>query len=240
MLFSCQFLFGWSNGAWAIELLKCPRHSTPKCIWVLRLRFKRSDGVRSGGGPAFIPNPSQTAGDHHPGHIPHRLWMLMQLMLHAMSLEQLHIGHPNIDWCFTSKAFQFHGEFENVDMFAGRRAISKAYVRKNKSYSFGHLAWWQRRFLIQILLLQRTPKSSYMTFLEHTEQITYFLFWILACQPDPIFHRPMGGNIARRPAKDILQPLGFLRSLWAVMNLCAGGLFTAGIKCSTWSIVNRP
>lgn len=60
----------------------------------------------------------------------------MHLMLHAMSLEQLHTGQAILNLhaqdVSTSKAFQFHGQFENVDMFAGRRAISKAYVRKNK------------------------------------------------------------------------------------------------------------
>ena len=40
-------------------------------------------------------------------------------------------------------------------------------------------------------------------------------------------------------SEDILSPLGFIRALWAVMNLRPGGCLVAGIKCSTWSIVNR-
>lgn len=40
-------------------------------------------------------------------------------------------------------------------------------------------------------------------------------------------------------AQDILSPQGFVRFLWAAMNLAAGGLCVAGVKCSTWSIVNR-
>ena len=127
--------------AWSLNYSIAPLTRAPfisiVMVWVLRLRFKRRDGIRSGGGgPAFIPNPSQISGDHHPGHIPQLLWMLMQLMLHVMSLEQLYVGQPSMDLhvqdVSASKAFQFHGQFENVDMFAGRRAISKAYVRKNK------------------------------------------------------------------------------------------------------------
>lgn len=40
-------------------------------------------------------------------------------------------------------------------------------------------------------------------------------------------------------AKDILSPEGFVRFLWAVMHILPNGLMAAGIKCSTWSIVNR-
>ncbi len=40
-------------------------------------------------------------------------------------------------------------------------------------------------------------------------------------------------------AKDILSPEGFVRFLWAVMNILPNGLMAAGNKWSTWSIVNR-
>ncbi len=48
-------------------------------------------------------------GECRPGFLPVRLCMLMEVMLHA---------------------FNFHGGFECVDLFAGRCAISKAYVAK--------------------------------------------------------------------------------------------------------------
>ena len=40
-------------------------------------------------------------------------------------------------------------------------------------------------------------------------------------------------------AEDILTPLGFLRHVWACMHLERGGILTAGVVCSTWSVVNR-
>lgn len=40
-------------------------------------------------------------------------------------------------------------------------------------------------------------------------------------------------------AKDILTSEGFLRWIWAAMNIKEGGLLVAGILCSTWSVVNR-
>ncbi len=39
--------------------------------------------------------------------------------------------------------------------------------------------------------------------------------------------------------QDILTSRGFLRFLWAAMNLKGGALLVAGILCSTWSVVNR-
>lgn len=40
-------------------------------------------------------------------------------------------------------------------------------------------------------------------------------------------------------AQDILSPLGFLRHVYAAMNLKQGGVLWAGVVCSTWSVVNR-
>lgn len=48
-------------------------------------------------------------GESRPGFLPVRLCMLMEVMLHA---------------------FNFHGGFECIDLFAGKCAISKAYVAK--------------------------------------------------------------------------------------------------------------
>lgn len=40
-------------------------------------------------------------------------------------------------------------------------------------------------------------------------------------------------------AQDILSSLGFLRHVFAAMNLKPGGVLWAGVVCSTWSVVNR-
>lgn len=48
------------------------------------------------------------------------------------------------------------------------------------------------------------------------------------------------GPTSKSTSEDILTPLGFLRALWACMNLRPDGTLVAGIKCSSWSIVNRP
>lgn len=40
-------------------------------------------------------------------------------------------------------------------------------------------------------------------------------------------------------AQDILSSLGFLRHVYAAMNLKPGGVLWAGVVCSTWSVVNR-
>ena len=40
-------------------------------------------------------------------------------------------------------------------------------------------------------------------------------------------------------AQDILTSLGFLRHVYAAMNLKPGGVLWAGVVCSTWSVVNR-
>lgn len=127
-------------------------------------QFKRKNGVRSGksGGPVFLPKPPGD-GPHHPGYVPIRLMILMNLMAEAFL--------PPGD------------EFDNVDLFAGRRAIAKAYRYKSL-------------------------KATAM-------------------------------DIILDVRDDLLSPVGFLRSLWAVMNLKLGGLLSAGIKCSSWSIVNR-
>lgn len=54
--------------------------------------------------PMTIPK-----GEHRPGFVPIRLFMLMLVMM---------------------KAFEFHGSYDCIDLFAGRRAVSKAYVAK--------------------------------------------------------------------------------------------------------------
>ena len=41
-----------------------------------------------------------------------------------------------------------------------------------------------------------------------------------------------------RTAKDILTPLGFVRHLYAVLNVARGGLISAGVVCSSWSRIN--
>ena len=48
-------------------------------------------------------------GESRPGFLPVRLCMLMEVMLHA---------------------FNFHGGYECIDLFAGKCAISKAYAAK--------------------------------------------------------------------------------------------------------------
>lgn len=101
-------------------------------------------------------------GESRPGFLPVRLCMLMEVMLHA---------------------FNFHGGFECIDLFAGKCAISKAYVAKG----------------------------------------------LRACALDILID----------PEDDILTSYGFLRFLWAAMNLKEGALLVAGILCSTWSVVNR-
>ena len=39
--------------------------------------------------------------------------------------------------------------------------------------------------------------------------------------------------------QDILDDMGFLRWIWACLNIRKGGLAILGVLCSTWSIVNR-
>ena len=48
-------------------------------------------------------------GIAHPGYLPVRLFMLMEIM---------------------TRAFEWHGSYSNVDLFAGQRSISKAYAAK--------------------------------------------------------------------------------------------------------------
>ena len=40
-------------------------------------------------------------------------------------------------------------------------------------------------------------------------------------------------------AEDINTSAGFVRHLWAIMNMLPGALCTIGVVCSTWSICNR-
>lgn len=41
------------------------------------------------------------------------------------------------------------------------------------------------------------------------------------------------------PRDDILEPLGFIRHLYACMNIAPGGLAFIGIVCSSWIAINR-
>jgi hypothetical protein len=40
-------------------------------------------------------------------------------------------------------------------------------------------------------------------------------------------------------SKDILEPLGFIRHLYACMNIAPGGLAFFGVVCSSWIAINR-
>lgn len=39
--------------------------------------------------------------------------------------------------------------------------------------------------------------------------------------------------------KDINSPIGFLRHLISIMRMQRGGLFSAGVVCSSWTLINR-
>lgn len=59
--------------------------------------------------PMWTLSRAMPKGESRPGFLLVRLCMLMEVMLHA---------------------FNFHGGFECIDLFAGKCAISKAYVAK--------------------------------------------------------------------------------------------------------------
>lgn len=95
----------------------------------------RKDGIKSRNGPIFLPSPSNKKSPR-PGYIPMRLIYIMALMNQVPYLfgiasvwhyhRQQH--NPHIDlYC---QAYQFHGEYHVVDLFAGEKAVSKAFKRK--------------------------------------------------------------------------------------------------------------
>ena len=49
------------------------------------LRLKRKDRIkRSGDGAVFLPKPSRNVGSHHPGYLPLRLLLLINLMMEVL------------------------------------------------------------------------------------------------------------------------------------------------------------
>eukprot|EP00435_Cladocopium_sp_Y103_P055403 s261_g18.t1 len=70
--------------------------------------FSRNRGKDDDDGPYFIPRMPKGAA--HPGYIPARLWCIISLML---------------------RAFKPMRPFSVADCFAGKCAISKAYIRNN-------------------------------------------------------------------------------------------------------------
>lgn len=77
------------------------------CRSAIRFRQKRDDDQD---GPYFIPR-RLPKGEPCPGHLPAKLWVIIQLLEHA---------------------FIMHRSFECADLFAGKCAVSKAYKRKGR------------------------------------------------------------------------------------------------------------
>ena len=82
---------------------------------MLRLLHKNDANVVDGDdddddekGPYFIPT-SLPRGESRPGYLPARLWVLMTLMARAFTVEP---------------------KYDCGDMFAGKCAISKAFIRQ--------------------------------------------------------------------------------------------------------------
>ena len=52
-------------------------------------------------------------------------------------------------------------------------------------------------------------------------------------------HRVARLDIDLNDVDDINSPLGFLRHLISIMKMEPGGLFSAGVVCSSWTAINR-
>jgi len=111
-----------------------------------------------------------------------------------------------------TKAFTPPDPYDCLDLFSGERAISKAFAAK--------------KLRSCELDIAHDPRDE--TCHAYFSSYSYI---ICACK----LHMSCRFLVAY---KDILSPGGFCRFLWAAMNLKENGLMVAGIKCSTWSIVN--
>ena len=102
-----------------------------------------------------------------------------------------------------------------VDMFAGKAAITRAFRAKHL-----HAA---------TLDLVIDPRDELWL------NMCIIVWCHVPCQPLSIWSCSWGINYA----KDILTSEGFVRHLWACLNMSPGALCCMGVVCSTWSICNR-
>ena len=144
--------------------------------------------------------------------------------------------HPNQAFPETKKRI-----YSNVDLFAGKRAISRAFSNRGLLSMAHDLAFnaldvprLNYRCLIRICLHNQGVNCFDMRCSIQLKKfdITYY-------DKLGVSHSNMTSSQTVKLGQDINTAVGFVRALISILKLKAGGLVTAGVVCSSWITVNR-
>ena len=207
----------------------------------------------------FFPIPRGLKGPPRPGYLPYRLWIIMQMMARAtwlskyscaLTAELQHVATIITQIIILINRLGLRlshhrpGHMWTWIALLGNAPFQKRSRPKCMELVLWILSWmaemnltWilycSNQFLephlcsmIYIVPLMMNHSSWSIRFGKPRECLFKFL---LHCGPIKI-----AGN-----TQDILEPLGFLRHLYACMNLTVGGLCFLGVVCSSWVTINR-